>query len=73
VERSEDVQLSLRGERDNARISDMFEFAGDDSLYTLLEDDGTLDDVLNMSDNEYNNYIAEYLPIGGGLVRKMGD
>jgi hypothetical protein len=73
VERSEDVQLSLRGERDNARISDMFKFAGDDSLFTLLQDDGTLDDVLNMSDNEYNDYMAEYMTLGGGLVQKMGD
>jgi hypothetical protein len=73
VERSEDVQLSLRGERDNARISDMLKFAGDDSLFTLLQDDGTLDDVLNMSDNEYNDYMAEYMTLGGGLVQKMGD
>ena len=72
VERSDDVRRSLRKERDNARISDMFKFAGDDSMFTLLQDDGTLDDVLNMSDNEYKDYTEEYMPLGSGLVQKMG-
>lgn len=59
--------LTLREQRDVERIGAIFDITGDDSLYSLMELDGTLQDVLDMPGSEFNEYMAGFLPLFGQL------
>lgn len=65
--------VTQRDQRDLKRINQMFNAAGDDSLYSLLEQDGTLPDVLDMPDEQFDEYMFDLMPLGGGLVNRLGD
>ena len=73
VRPSVEEPFSQRDQRDVKRIEQMFNAAGDDSLYSLLEQDGTLPDVLDMPDEQYDEYMFDLMPLGGGLVNRLGD
>ena len=73
VRPSVEEPLSQRDQRDVKRIDQMFNAAGDDSLYTLLQQDGTLPDVLDMPDEQFDEYMFGLMPLGGGLVTRLGD
>lgn len=68
-----EAPLGFREQRDVDRIRDMINIAGDDSLFTLLQEDETLDEVLSMPDTEYADYMSDYMTLGGGLVQRLGD
>ena len=73
VRPSVEEPFSQRDQRDVKRIEQMFNAAGDDSLYSLLEQDGTLPDVLDMPDEQFDEYMFDLMPLGGGLVNRLGD
>ena len=65
--------LPQRDQRDLKRIDAIFDITGDDSLYSLMEQDGSLQSVLDMQDSEFNEFMAELMPLGGGLMIRLGD
>lgn len=65
--------LTLREQRDVERTDQIFDIAGDNSLYTLMQQDGTLTEVLDMPDEQFNEYMIDLMPLGGGLVNRLGD
>ena len=64
--------LTLREQRDVDRIEQIFDIAGDNSLYTLMQQDGTLTEVLDMKDEQFNEYMIDLMPLGGGVVNRVG-
>ena len=64
--------LTLREQRDVDRIEQIFDIAGDNSLYTLMQQDGTLTEVLDMKDEQFKEYMIDLMPLGGGVVSRLG-